>query len=187
MNRKFLYLIILVSIVVGSAFYAFYIPELLNNAIVGITAIVIVWYTIETARLADLTEKQIKINIRPVIIVLEVGEKFKIKNVGKSAALNIDIHDVVSENSRGKCLHKFARIPVLAEKDDIGVSVQPYINNEAIGSSADVVSANRQLCYWVGPPYQLEIDYMDIENGKWQTVTLVNKVGIHFQGIKKNV
>lgn len=157
-----------------------------GNIILAFTAMVIIWYTSETRKLAKLTAKQIKIEIEPIIVIEDVDNAVKIKNVGKSPALNIDILKIgnrKSKDSKDGYDIIFANLPVL----------QSYCGDTVIAKFEPCGSCG----HWNPNPspfldyrnpnfidnYEIIVQYYDIEMGKWETKTVVDKNGIHFQGI----
>jgi hypothetical protein len=73
------------------------ILSVLNVAILGITAVIVWYYTWETKRLREATQRQIELQLRPFLVVRPVPggssvlDRFYVYNIGNGAALNIRI------------------------------------------------------------------------------------------------
>lgn len=165
--------------------------QLVSVIILAITAGILLWYSAETKRLADLTAKQIKINIKPIITIIGVDNSLRLKNIGRNAALNISVKDVIridnSNNRNDKYVFKFAIITVCGSDEERGVSITPYCNDKVITASGE---ADKTKQYFLdynslaqGQTYDLIIDYEDIEKGKWSSISIVDNKGVHFKEV----
>lgn len=165
--------------------------QLVSVIILAITAGILLWYSAETKRLADLTAKQIKINIKPIITIIGIDNSLRLKNIGKSPALNILVKDVIridnGNNRNDKYVFKFAKITVCGSDEERGVSITPYCNDKAIIASGD---ADKTKQYFLdynslaqGQNYELIIDYEDIEKGEWKSISIVDNKGVHFKEV----
>jgi len=159
--------------------------------ILAITAGILLWYSLETKRLADLTAKQIKITVKPIITIIGIDNNLKLKNIGKSPALNIIVNDVVridnSNDRNDKYVFKFSKITVCGSNEERGVSITPYCNDKAITASGD---ADKTKQYFLdynslaqGQTYELIIHYEDIEKGRWSSTSIVDNKGAHFKEV----
>ncbi len=78
-----------------------------NLIILAITAIIILWYTIETKKLREEAQKTNKYSFRPIIVIKSISPyvanswTVKINNIGKGPALNIESR-ICELNSEGK-------------------------------------------------------------------------------------
>jgi len=157
-----------------------------NVVILAITACAIIWYTIETRRLVSLTRKEIKLNIRPAIVVTSVGTSMRLKNIGKSPALNITMKDIVRKSNPPKETYKFkfSRKSQLGVGEECGLAVSSYCNDKQIVASGDSDNIKKYFLDYNSltekQAFSLIIEYNDIEMGKWRSVSLVNNKGIHF-------
>lgn len=165
--------------------------QLVSVIILAITAGILLWYSAETKRLADLTAKQIKINIKPIITIIGIDNSLRLKNIGKSPALNILVKDVIridnGNNRNDKYVFKFAKITVCGSDEERGVSITPYCNDKAITASGD---ADKTKQYFLdcsslaqGQNYELIIDYEDIEKGGWKSISIVDNKGVYFKEV----
>lgn len=166
----------------------------MTNLILFITLLAIIWYTIETRRLANLTAKQIKINIKPIITIIAIDSSLRLKNIGKSPALNILARDVIriynDNNRKDKYVFKFAKITVCNSGEDRGIAIAPYCNDKAVTNSKEADDAKIFFLDYnslaQGQNYKLIIDYEDIEKGKWRSVSVVDNGGVHFEEVKES-
>jgi hypothetical protein len=163
--------------------------QLVSIIILAITAGILLWYSYETKRLADLTAKQIKINIKPIIIVNSISNYCRLKNIGKSPALNITVRDVVrtDNNSNKKYIFKFTEIPVCGSEEEQGTGITPHCNGNSITASGDVDNLVTYFLHYnslvQGQDYELIIDYEDVEKGKWRSISIVDNKGVHFKEV----
>lgn len=162
----------------------------MTNLILFFTLLAIIWYTIETRRLASLTAKQIKISIKPIITIVSIDNNLRLKNIGKSSALNILAKDIIrinNDNNRNdKYIFKFAKITVCSSNEERGTSITPYCNDKAITAGEEVKKYfldYNSLAY--GQNYEIIIDYEDIEKGKWSSISIVDNKGVHFKEVKE--
>ncbi|MBL7130092.1 MAG: hypothetical protein ISS45_01585 [Candidatus Omnitrophica bacterium] len=148
----------------------------------------IVWYSIETRRLANLTQKQIKINIRPLICIINIDGQIKLKNIGKSAALNIAIDKVInrqSRDSKGQIYNfEFDKRTVLAPQEDCILEITPHLIKGTLTDPnvSPFLAPNNPN--FIGR-YKLKINYTDIEDEKWQSIFEVDQNNLLFRGIKE--
>ena len=163
----------------------------MTNIILFFTLLAIIWYTVETRRLANFTAKQIKINIKPIITIHSIDSSLRLKNIGKSPALNIRIKNVIrlDDNSKTKYVFEFMEIPVCGAQEQHGSGITPHCNNKPIVASGD---ADKTIQYFLdynsltqGQNYELIIDYEDIEKGKWRSISIVDNKGVHFKEIEE--
>ncbi len=161
-------------------------PDRLQNTILLITVWAVLWYTGETRRLRELTAKQIEISIQPLIVVASIGEHIDVKNIGKSPALCINIHDI----AQGKYIFRFEEVLVGEIGGNVGIPFEVY-NQEGslITSSEDKYKVASQFLsphnLQDGKSYNLVIDYDDIKEGKWRTTYAVYGKRTHYKGTTK--
>ena len=161
------------------------IIQLVSIIILGITAYILLWYSSETKRLADLTAKQIDINIRPIIAIRLSGNIFHIKNIGRSPAFNIFVHDIVNG-------------PACVKSDIIDiceVDVEKEINSRLFGDGYEIVTSKEKDFNYSrylykssqeqGKGYDVIIDYDDIERNTWRTKYTLTKRGMELEKITK--
>ena len=151
-----------------------------SNIILSFTAMAVLWYTLEARRLSELSKKQIEINIRPIIVVRWDGSTLRLKNIGRSPALNISIKDIVDKDAR----LNFDTMPVCEVGVEPGIGYKLFIKDIHIVASGEVDSWMR---FYFNhnelkndESYKIIIDYHDVESGKWRTEYLVTKEGEKF-------
>jgi len=164
------------------------IISIINIVVLALTFIAIVWYTVETFRLRKINEKQIHINIMPLVVVMNIGNEIKLKNIGKSPALNVTI-DSIKNRASGDSKEKFdfivaESIPFL----DVGQETQIPIKPKPIALSGH---QNPNPDPFLNPSnpnfleeYTLIINCEDIENSKIQLLINICKKGIIFKKAK---
>jgi hypothetical protein len=70
-----------------------------SDWILLVTGGILLWYTIETRQLRIVSGKQLKIDIRPVMVAIERSNSLTLKNIGRSPALPrglVRSHDVAA-------------------------------------------------------------------------------------------
>lgn len=163
------------------------IVNTLTGIVLAFTALQVYYYTRATARLADLTEREIKINIRPIIIVNNIHPSLRIKNIGKSPALNINVSDVIRKYDGENYIFKFTEKLECGVNEERGIPITPYYENNPVAASGDSDKIKLALldCGSLaeGETYRIIIDYNDSEMGKWRSVTLVDNKGVHFKEV----
>ena len=161
-----------------------------NIIILGITALIILWYSVEAKRLADLTEKQIKIKLRPVIIIDRVyGNWIDLKNVGESVAVSIKIRPIQERSFSGSAdsyeIH-FNECPVLEQ--GATATLTGHFRKQNTEGWTTLTHPDPLLDYthqsFVNS-YDILIHFNDIENGGWETRTRVDNLGTHFQSMNE--
>lgn len=168
--------------------------DILTILVLFLTFIAIVYYTFETYKLRKVTEKQMRINILPIISLKSInGEIVEVANIGKSPSLNVIIDNVKNR----ECLigdHKksekydfsFDRvIPFLnIEKEEhLKIKVIPPNTGHQTPNSDPFL--NPMNPNFLGK-YELKINYEDIEHKKIHTVFEVSKNRITFKEIRCN-
>lgn len=164
------------------------IISIINIIVLALTFIAIVWYTVETFRLRKINEKQIRINIMPLIAVVNIGNEIKLKNIGKSPALNVTVNPI-KNRACGDSKEKFdfifvEPIPFL----DVGQEKQICIKPKPLASSG-LQNPNPDPFLNPSNPnfleeYPLIINCEDIENSKMQLLMNICKKGIIFKETK---
>ena len=155
-----------------------------NNIILSLTAMIILWYTLETKRLSDLSKKQIEINIRPILIARWDGRTLRIKNIGRSPALNIWLEDIYHKNSR----LEFHKIPLCEVEKEPGVGYKLFEGTTRVIASAEV---NQKMTIFLphnlkgNESYIIFIHYQDVEGDSWQSKCKVAKEGLLFEEVIK--
>lgn len=158
------------------------IISIINIVVLALTLIAIVWYTVETFRLRKINEKQIRINIMPLIAVVNIGNEIKLKNIGKSPALNVTINSIKNRTCGGS-KDKFdfivaESIPFL----DVGGEKQIQIKPKPLPPTTHQNPNPDPFLNPSNPNFQGEyiliINCEDIENSKIQLLINICKKGI---------
>jgi hypothetical protein len=140
--------------------------DFINNIILAFTAIVVLWYTFETAAMKAEVAKQNKLQTRPILAV-ELSEKSNpiLINHGKGPALNSSVAEFTVQTS--------FQIDSLLEGDQYEIFLPAFIPQD---SSCEIklfrinkVSGNKgtipepDIFYQLGMAITLTIRYEDIE------------------------
>lgn len=145
------------------------------NAILAFTATVIVWYTVETNRLAQLTKKQIEIEIRPIMVIMQNPPDLRVQNIGRSPALGIKIRPL----ERGQIRLEFpGRLLCLPNQ---GYDLRPavYRDGQHISGSEEAEKIWRQALTCQGnDQYEILISYRDVEGDAWESRDVIENSGV---------
>ncbi len=159
----------------------------MNNIILFVTFLAIVWYSIETRRLANLTDRQIRINIRPVLCVKDIDSHLTLKNIGNNSALNIHIDKITKISSRDSNNRKynfiFSTTPYLLPQEECFINITPETETGSYSNINVGPCLNPNNPNFLDP-YRLSIKYTDIEGGKWESIIEVNSKSILFKETK---
>jgi len=155
-----------------------------SDWILLVTGGILLWYTIETRRLHIVSSKQLKIDIRPIMVAVERSNSLTLKNIGRSPALNVTVKDVLRYN---ETYFKFGRRTVWAAGEVLSLPITPYKGDKPITASGEAETAKNSYlsCRDAADTYELMIDYNDIEMGQWRSICVVNSDGVQFQGVKE--
>jgi hypothetical protein len=58
------------------------------------TCLVVIWYTVETQKLRRLSERQIELLVRPVVIARYETGNLYVRNIGQGSAFNVSIQNI---------------------------------------------------------------------------------------------
>jgi hypothetical protein len=142
-----------------------------NDAILAITAVIVLWYTRETAEMKKEVAKQNLLQTRPILILELNKPKLLLKNEGKGPALN--------------CMVAKFKVRLL-EKDRLKETKSDYEFNpfpfvpadksvELLITRADIESGNKgtvpesDVFFQLGCTVYITMRYEDIEGTKYQT------------------
>ena len=184
-------------VIIGCIITMLFSPKnaIISNGILFITFSAIIWYCYETRKLVKLSEKNLIIAIKPVIVVEDVSVEIKIKNIGKSPALNIKIMEIynrtcidtmypASHYKMGNYNVTFKNLSVLQSGSEHSFSAKfKLIDSSGLQNPNPAPFLNYENPNFTGN-YKILIKYNDIEMGAWETQTTINKEGINFEGIK---
>lgn len=146
-----------------------------NNVILAFTAAVIVWYTVEANRLAQLTKKQIEIEIRPIMTITQNPPDLRIQNIGRSPALGIRIQPL----ERGQVKLEFPERLLCLPNDGYGLRPAVYRNGQHISGSEEAERIWRQALTCQGDDrYEILISYHDVEGDEWESRDAIDKSGV---------
>ncbi len=145
------------------------------NAILAFTAAVIVWYTVETNRLAQLTKKQIEIEIRPIMVIMQNPPDLRTQNIGRSPALGVKIRPIGRDQIKLEFPERLLCLP--GQGYDLRPSV--YRNGQLISGSEEAERIWRQALVCQGNDrYEIVISYCDVEGDAWESQDVIDKSGV---------
>jgi|GEM_PF-6998010 len=135
-----------------------------SDIIYAITAILIAWYSFETAHMKDEISKQNKLSIMPCLTIYECDRKFWLKNTG-GPALNIKTLDIKLDE-----LAIFSFNSIIFLNKDQEVEIIPICkagNSDYLGKGLHV--------FWNGlhdfkKIFLVKIHYDDLVGRKYETV-----------------
>ena len=157
--------------------------EIASIAVLTFTACAIVWYTVETTRLANVTERQLKIALQPIVVGTQSMPEPRLLNIGKSPAFRVSVEDI----RRGDYTFKFIEHELcLVREESYPLPMKVYKGSKEIIGSGEVDSIKGSV---LSPKdeddaYELVIRYRDIVEGKWVTFCKVVPNGIRFERIE---
>lgn len=158
--------------------------DIATHAILAFTAWAIVWYSLETRRLADVTEQQLRMSLQPIMIVTENMPVPRLLNIGKSPAVHVTLEDV----KRGNYTFKLKGWELcLAQAQDYGLRIEVYDvsdRQETESGTIDRIKSEHLSCRDKDDFYFLFIHYTDIVGGKWKTICKVTSEGIRFEKVE---
>ena len=146
----------------------------ISAIILWITAIAIIWYTLEVA-------KSTKISLKPVPVLLydNTTRKFRIENVGNNTAINVKIEDVIlSKEHLIKII--FSETPVLRAGESKGILVK----NIAGGKETNFPFTANLDPEYANSNFNIKITYQDIEGRNYKLTITTGKDGIKIYGVK---
>lgn len=156
-----------------------------SDWILLVTGGILLWYTIETRRLRIVSGKQLKIDIRPVMVAIERSNSLTLKNIGRSPALNVTVKDVFRHD---EMCFKFGTRTVWAAGEVLSLLITPHKGNEPITSSgaAETAKSNYLSCRDTADTYEVVIDYNDVEMGRWRSICVVASDGVQFKEVRES-
>jgi hypothetical protein len=166
-------------------------PKSLNaeNGILAFTALAVLWYTLETNRLAQLMNKQIELEIRPLIVFMQDPPHLRIANVGRGPALNIYLHSITRQHE-GRVLELRYQKIILCAPNAASHDMRPRVYQESKpfvgGGTAEERAWTAALtCRSPEDAYSLVVDYEDVDGDSWRTVSDVDELGVHFRLVER--
>jgi hypothetical protein len=97
------------------------------------TAIVILFYTLETYKLRRETQRQIELQIRPFVIFQFTGRTISLKNVGNGTALNVRLDDLALSESQDIKISFSQKIPILLKNEGIEIQPECFRKDRSVG------------------------------------------------------
>ena len=145
------------------------------NAILAFTAAVIVWYTVEANRLAQLTKKQIEIEIRPIMVIMQNPPDLRVQNIGRSPALGIKIRPL----ERGQVKLEFPERLLCLPSQGYDLRPVVYRNGQHISGSEESERIWKQaLTCQSNDQYEILISYRDVEGDTWESRDVIDNSGV---------
>jgi hypothetical protein len=142
--------------------------ELLNVCILGLTLLLLLVYTLATIGLWKEARLQSYLSISPFLIFEIDGRKFVVRNMGNSAAFNINMEDLrifVTDTPKKEVFRLcFDEINILESKDRKQLTYRNYINGQQ--TSVDISPH-------LNPKYQKESNQIF-------TLSYTNTIGIRY-------
>ena len=159
------------------------------NFILFVTFLAIVWYSWETRKLGRVTAKHLTVEIEPIIAVEDIdGFYLRVKNIGRNPALNIKIQEIKNR----RCLGSNDSYDISFEGSPhfLRPNVDTGIHMNFKSGSVEHLHVNPDPFLDYRNPnfvdgYEIIINYNDIEMGRWETKTSIDKNGVHFKGIRE--
>lgn len=151
--------------------YQFKYIQIATLIVLFLTMIAIVYYTIVTWRLKDLTSKQISLSIKPLIICDARGDNLILKNVGKAAALYI----------------KFEKIPIKLEEKlyrEYNIHSEAKYFSFADTTCLEVDSKWMNTSMRVYSEKNIDLDGLN-ENAIRLLVSQIKRINIYYQDIEQ--
>lgn len=151
----------------------------ISNIILSLTFVAIIWYSWETRRIANQIVKQNQLQLSPFLVVYFRGDgsakKFRIRNLGKGVALNIQIRNVaLSQRERIYITFNLPGTNALKSEEERDLKFNIIRRGRIISANMlpnlDPEYANRD--------YNLKIEYEDINYDSYITILLTGKTGI---------
>lgn len=162
----FVFLVLLVLVVLA-IYYRTPETDWINNAILGLTAFVLLWYTLETAEMKAEVVKQNRLLTRPILVLEFDNRKPFLKNEGKGPALNASVteFEVRSSLNAGSPLYKERFDFVLPVFISMGSrhELRMYKNNPGEGTKGTL--SEPDILLELGKQIKMMIRYEDIEGG----------------------
>ena len=147
----------------------------ISDGLLAITAIIIFWYTTETANMCTEITKQNVLFARPVVVVKFLDNKILLKNDGKGPALNIQITDILTKFkyfTNGTCQEKTDNssynIPIISYiAQDLEKELIVFKDNKTNDLKGTVSEPDEFFQF--GKISNFLIRYNDIEGAKYMT------------------
>ncbi len=181
--------ILIVTVAIGLGWF-FKVPadDTMGHAILAFTAWAIVWYTLETRRLADVTERQLHISLQPIVVATQIMPEPRLLNIGKSSALHVTFEDV----KRGEYTFKLKGWELCLVHDSMrdqsyGVPIEIYDatgKQKTTSGEVDRIKRDCLPCRGEHDTYLLFIHYDDIAGGKWKSTCKVKPNGISLEKVE---
>lgn len=158
-------------LVAASVFWGDTRMQWVNDAILAVTAIIVLWYTRETAEMKDAVAKQNLLQTRPILILQLNKPKIFWKNEGRGPALNGMV-----EKFKVRLLERDRFEETMSDYDFNPISFVPADNSvELIMTRKDIESGNKgtvpqpDVFFQLGSTVYITLTYEDIEGTKYRT------------------
>lgn len=168
--------------------------------ITGVTALILLAYTIETQALRHEVVRQNEIAIQPVLIAgierRDGRPRFVLRNIGRGPALFVEPQDIAFPEEQGvRTTARFRRVDYIIPEED-AVIITDMIH-EGVWGEGDVLEGPREglfadaFAYHLDPensprPYEVIIHYEDINGQRRYSVMQMGRGGIRLLRHGKN-
>jgi len=140
----------------------------ISDGILAITAIIILWYTLETSMMRQEVTKQNILLTRPIVVIELSDQKAFFRNDGKGPALNIHISEIKVESiSKNKSATNYEIPAISYMRQDSKEEMKLFKKNKFDGSHGTVSEPDD--FFQIGNSIQAIIRYKDVEGTEYQT------------------
>ena len=138
-----------------------------SDAILAITATLIIWYSLETAKMRDEISLQSKFSLMPCVIFEERDRKFWLVNSG-GPALNVTLADIYLDQFTNFSFTSYCFMSRNTEKE---VLPKPKLNH-AYSDNFYVLWSG---AWGADDVFEVKINYKDLVGRKYETIMKVGK------------
>lgn len=138
----------------------------IQTIVLAITAVIVLWYAIETARLRREMVRQNEIALRPVLVpIFQTGGKppsFRLKNIGEASAFNIKL-EAVPLFPDWKWELTFECPYYLASREEGEVKIIPLLEGKKVSDTG----AHSFFPQYARQEKRIKICFSDVEEGRY--------------------
>ena len=149
------------------------IPHL-SDGVLAITAIILVWYSLETSLMRREVAKQNRLLTRPIVILEFSDRRIFFKNEGKGPALNLSVKDLKISH-----ILQHERRPIRG--DGVSYQIMPVaylaqesrkemtIFKEIVNKNLEGTVSEPDIFFELGSKIEIALTYKDMEGSKYKT------------------